>query len=103
MHRAELNSKPTLGDDFPGVLRQVQGLKESGRGDDQRSVVYQTYTGGATIAQVTALYAQSGVRLLALADIEHAPGAVARPTSATGFRPGVDAAGQAQVSAALLQ
>ena len=56
------------------MLRQVQGLKESGRGDDQRSVVYQTYTGrGATIAQVTALYAQSGVRLLALADIERAP------------------------------
>lgn len=59
--------KPTMGDDFPSVLRQVQ---RHGKNLGTPCVVLGSYTGvGATLDQVRAMFAASGIRLVMLGEI----------------------------------
>lgn len=65
--RFAVEIKPTMGDDFPSVLRQVQ---RHGKGEGVPCVVLGSYTGqGATLDQVRAMFAASGIRLVMLGEI----------------------------------
>lgn len=58
--------KPSLGDDYPAVLRQVRNMKAY----LEKVIIIGTYTGkGATIDQVRAIFASSKITLLMLDDV----------------------------------
>ena len=62
---ASIELKPSLGDDYPGILRSVVRLN-----GHWKCVVYQSYVGiGATIDQVKAMFWQSGVVLVSLDEL----------------------------------
>jgi hypothetical protein len=70
--------KPTMGDDYPSVLRIVLANKQSAkfsdgssRCADRAAVVIGNYAGtGATFDQVRAMFESSGVRLFLMREIE---------------------------------
>jgi hypothetical protein len=59
--------KPTLGDDYPAVMRKMN----SRRITDKNALVIGAYTGiGATLDQVRRMFAASGIRVLMVSEIE---------------------------------
>jgi len=63
--------KPLLGDDFPGVLRQMRSLFERSYGHDERALLYSSYHGtGATEEQVVKVFASAGFRMVRLDAVE---------------------------------
>jgi len=59
-----IECKPSLGDDYPAVLRQM-------RANNSHSLLITRYAGvGATLEQVRAIFAASEIRLFIVADIE---------------------------------
>ena len=69
--------KPTMGDDYPSVLRIVLANKQSAKFSagssraDRAAVVIGNYAGtGATFDQVRAMFESSGVRLFLMREIE---------------------------------
>lgn len=70
-----LELKPSIGDDYPAVLRQVTTrLKNSVRYSQlslsEVVVVYNKYTGSVPIATVVSMFKASGVRLISHSDVE---------------------------------
>lgn len=65
--------KPTLGDDYPAVLRQILSNTTAQKAA-RKVVVYDRYSAaGATIEQVQEIYKRSHVSLLSMAQIALAP------------------------------
>lgn len=59
--------KPSLGDDYPAVLRQMKANRGSG---DCRVLAFDQFAAvGATLAQVKAIFAASGITVLSFEDI----------------------------------
>ena len=67
--RIGIELKPTLGDDYPAVIRQIKASKFFGGGIPV--LVIGTYTGvGATLDQVRRMFEASGIRVLMVSEIE---------------------------------
>lgn len=61
--------KPTLGDDYPAVLRQIKARKENY--DAYKVLLIREYTGvGATLAQVKQIFSLSGIKLILRSEVE---------------------------------
>jgi hypothetical protein len=61
--------KPTMGDDYPAVLRQIKASRFWRNGIS--ALVIGTYTGvGATLDQVRRMFEASGIRVLMVSEIE---------------------------------
>ena len=67
-YRIVVEIKPSIGDDFPGILRGLRDL------DCRACVVCEHYTGqGATFEQVREMFRQSDVILVTFAELEAMP------------------------------
>jgi hypothetical protein len=67
--RIGIELKPTLGDDYPAVIRQIKASKFFGGGIPV--VVIGSYNGiGATLDQVSRMFEASGIRFLTVSEIE---------------------------------
>lgn len=64
--------KPTLGDDYPSALRQVNRYKSESN-SVKCVVAGEIVPTSVTLEQVTAIYASSGIKLVLMAEINHAP------------------------------
>lgn len=65
-HFVEL--KPSMGDDYPAVLRQIKARKEFG---SVIVLMVRTYAGaGATLAQVKEIFKNSGIKVVLRSEIE---------------------------------
>ena len=63
--------KPTMGDDYPAVLRQVQNLGWNGSIDIARIVLVGQYTGRAVaFEQVRRIFALSDIKLMLVVEVE---------------------------------
>lgn len=68
----KIEIKPSIGDDFPSVLRQAQRMKNG-----TRCVVFRDFVGtSVTLEQVRAMFKHSGVLLFSLDEIQQAPAAI---------------------------
>jgi len=67
---ALIEIKPSLGDDYPAVLRDMKIRRRWG---DKRVLVFDQFTAiGATVDQVRAIFSASGFAVISLAEIEAA-------------------------------
>jgi len=64
-----LELKPSLGDDYPAVLRQMKANLRTGGADYSTLLLDQFVAAGATLDQVRAIFAADGIRVLALTDV----------------------------------
>ncbi|MBP8282387.1 MAG: hypothetical protein KAX46_00480 [Chromatiaceae bacterium] len=63
--------KPSMGDDYPAVMRQVIAMKRRNSGYSRCIVIIGDYSGrGATLDQVTAMFGKSNIKLFLLSEIE---------------------------------
>lgn len=63
--------KPSMGDDYPAVMRQVIAMKQRKSGYSRCIVIIGYYSGrGATIEQVRAMFEKSNIKLFLLSEIE---------------------------------
>lgn len=68
-----LELKPSLGDDFPGILRAAKRLETFG-GSQLRCVLYNVYTGvGAPVEDVERMFASSFVLLASMEELRRYP------------------------------
>jgi hypothetical protein len=68
--RVFIELKPSLGDDFPAVLRQMKTNARGGHGDSSKVLAFDKFAAtGATGDQVRAIFAASGFAMLSLYEI----------------------------------